>query len=201
MSGRDQPVIERRGGGARGGIKRRVGYDKLSLWALFVVAFLAIFWHFLDQIYKCESISLPACASAALLQEIVSRSNPLKECSSWVEPLVVWLCTVDLHLTKFSVSLDIWTIFEETFHLILYISLIFGMILFLSILLPRERLPLKDCPSFLATPMVPYLVPCYRIWSCRAAIYMATNPQSGQRFIHAIKNIFLPPFLFYPFLS
>ena len=82
MSGRDQPVIERRGGGARGGIKRRVGYDKLSLWALFVVAFLAIFWHFLDQIYKCESISLPACASAALLQEIVSRSNPLKECSS-----------------------------------------------------------------------------------------------------------------------
>ena len=53
MSGRDQPVIERRGGGARGGITRRIGYDKLGYLALFLLTFWPIFshfWHFLKYL-------------------------------------------------------------------------------------------------------------------------------------------------------
>ena len=91
MSGRDQAVIEWRGGrGAGGGIRRRVGYDSRPVVALLSL-FLAIF-------IKFEAIILPACASAALLQKVVPGPDPLKESSSGVEPLVVRLSPVHLHL-------------------------------------------------------------------------------------------------------
>ena len=47
---------------------------------------------------KCEAISLPACAPAALLKKVVPGPDPLKEGSSRVEPLVVRLGAVNLHL-------------------------------------------------------------------------------------------------------
>ena len=49
---------------------------------------------------KCEAISLPACAPAALLQKVVPGPDPLKEGSSRVEPLVVRLGAVNLHLIE-----------------------------------------------------------------------------------------------------
>ena len=43
-------------------------------------------------------MTLPACASAALLQEVVPGPDPLKESSGGVEPLVVRLSPMHLHL-------------------------------------------------------------------------------------------------------
>ena len=123
-------------------------------------------------------MSLPACASAALLQKIVPRSNPLKESSRRVEPLMVRLCPVNLHLVNKTLSIS------------LNISLIFWRTLFSSILLPCERLPLsylrsnsffpffkrlvplKDCSSFLATPCHVWSWQCH-IW--HPAHYLAST--------------------------
>ena len=41
---------------------------------------------------------IPACSPAALLQKVVPGPDPLKERSSRVEPLVVRLGAVNLHL-------------------------------------------------------------------------------------------------------
>ena len=49
-----------------------------TIW-LFFRHFLTLFSPFCTR--KCDAMSLPACASTALLQKIVPRSNSLKESS------------------------------------------------------------------------------------------------------------------------
>ena len=53
-----------------------------------------------NHLYLYLYLYLPARAPAALLQEVVSRPNPLKERSRRVEPLVVRFCPVHLHLAQ-----------------------------------------------------------------------------------------------------
>ena len=114
--------MERRTSRGRNKEECRVKLDWFWLFFSHFVALLSTVWLFLSQFLtffipcytrKCDAMSLPACAPAALLQKIVPRSNPLKESSGRVEPLVVRLCPVNLHLTNKTslISLNISLIF------------------------------------------------------------------------------------------